>query len=113
VPHAWKAGPQALALRAMPDGGTMANQEAMVCAGAIAARSPGQPVPDQPLIANTCYSFISRNEAIHGAAVYRYDAAKRLMVAAPGAVGISEAPSATEGVYAMGWATNIINDALE
>ena len=97
----------------MPKSAHMANQHAKVCAGAIAALSLGVPVPDQPIIANTCYSFISHNEAIHVAAVYRYDAAKRLMVAAPGAGGMSAAPSAAEGIYAMGWATNIISDTLE
>ncbi len=97
----------------MPKSAHMANQHAKVCAGAIAALSLGLPVPDQPIIANTCYSFISHNEAIHVAAVYRYDAAKRLMVAAPGAGGMSAAPSAAEGIYAMGWATNIISDTLE
>ncbi len=96
----------------MPKSGHMANQQGKVCAGAIAALSLGQPVPDQPIIANTCYSFISHNEAIHVAAVYRYDAAKRLMVAVPGAGGLSDAPSAAEGIYAMGWATNIISDTL-
>jgi hypothetical protein len=97
----------------MPKSAHMANQHAKVCAGAIAALSLGQPLPDQPIIANTCYSFISPNEAIHVAAVYRYDAARRLMVPAPGAGGMSAAPSAAEGVYAMGWATNIIGDTLQ
>ncbi len=96
----------------MPKSGHMANQEAKVCAGAIAALSLGQPVPDQPIIANTCYSFISHNEAIHVAGVYRYDAAKRTMVPAPGAGGLSPAPNMAEGVFAMGWATNIIADTL-
>ena len=96
----------------MPKSGHMANQEAKVCAGAIAAISLGQKVPDQPIIANTCYSFISHNEAIHVAAVYRYDAAKKTMVPAQGAGGLSPAPTMSEGVYAMGWATNIVADTL-
>jgi NADPH-dependent 2,4-dienoyl-CoA reductase/sulfur reductase-like enzyme len=96
----------------MPKSAHMANQQAKVCAGAIAAISLGQPVPDQPIIANTCYSFISHNEAIHVAGVYRYDAAKRTMVPAPGAGGLSPAPSRAEGIYAMGWATNIVGDTL-
>ena len=97
---------------AMPKSGHMANQEAKVCAGAIAALSVGQPVPEMPIIANTCYSFISQSEVIHVAAVYRYDAEKKTMVAAPGAGGLSAAPSVTEGLFAMSWANNIMNDTL-
>jgi NADPH-dependent 2,4-dienoyl-CoA reductase/sulfur reductase-like enzyme len=96
----------------MPKSGHMANQEAKVCAGAIVAQSMGLPVPSMPIIANTCYSFISQTQAIHVAAVYRYDAEKRTMVAAPGAGGLSEAPTAAEGIYAMAWAANILNDSL-
>jgi hypothetical protein len=33
-------------------------------------------------------------------------------VAAPGAGGLSPAPSTTEGLFAMSWATNIMNDTL-
>ncbi len=96
-----------------PKSGHMANQQAKVCAGAIAALAVGQPVPQQPIIANTCYSFVSQTEAIHVAGVYRYDPAKRTMVAAPGAGGLSEAPSTTESLYAMSWAANIMNDSIE
>jgi len=94
----------------MPKSGHMANQQAKVCAGAIAAQILGEPVPDNPIIANTCYSFVSHQHAIHVAAVYRYDRDKKAMVSAPGAGGISAAPTAAEAVYAMAWATNILND---
>ena len=97
----------------MPKSGHMANQEAKVCAGAIAALSVGQPVPQLPIIANTCYSFVSQSQAIHVAGVYRYDAAKKTMVSAPGAGGLSPEASATESLYAMSWAGNIMNDTLE
>jgi NADPH-dependent 2,4-dienoyl-CoA reductase/sulfur reductase-like enzyme len=96
----------------MPKSGHMANQQAKVCAGAIAAQTLGMPVPSQPIIANTCYSFVSQNEVIHVAAVYRYDAAKKTMVPAEGAGGLSSAPNVIEGLYAMAWATNIMNDTL-
>jgi sulfide dehydrogenase [flavocytochrome c] flavoprotein chain len=96
----------------MPKSGHMANQEAKVCAGAIAAASLGMAVPDNPIIANTCYSFISQSEVIHVAGVYRYDAAKKTMVAAAGAGGLSAAPTATEAIYAMAWAANIMSDTL-
>ena len=97
----------------MPKSGHMANQEAKVCAGAIAALSVGQPVPQLPIIANTCYSFVSQSQAIHVAGVYRYDAAKKTMVSAPGAGGLSPEASTTESLYAMSWAGNIMNDTLE
>ena len=96
----------------MPKSGHMANQEAKVCAGAIAAQSLGMSVPSEPIIANTCYSFVSQSEVIHVAAVYRYDATKKIMVPAPGAGGISAEPSTIEAIYAMSWATNIMNDSL-
>jgi NADPH-dependent 2,4-dienoyl-CoA reductase/sulfur reductase-like enzyme len=96
----------------MPKSGHMANQEAKVCAGAIAAQSLGQPIPDMPIIANTCYSFVSQSEVIHVASVYRYDAAKKTMVVAPGSGGLSPAPTMVEGLYAMSWAGNIMNDTL-
>ncbi len=96
----------------MPKSGHMANQEAKVCAGAIAAVTLGMAVPTEPIIANTCYSFVSQNEVIHVASVHRYDAAKKIMVAAPGAGGLSTEPNIAEGIYAMAWATNIMNDTL-
>jgi NADPH-dependent 2,4-dienoyl-CoA reductase/sulfur reductase-like enzyme len=96
----------------MPKSGHMANQEAKVCAGAIAALSLGQPVPDLPIIANTCYSFVSQSEVIHVASVHRYDAATKTMLTVPGSGGLSAAPSAAEGLFAMAWAANIMNDTL-
>ena len=96
----------------MPKSGHMANQEAKVCAGAIAAMSLGQPVPQMPIIANTCYSFVSQSEVIHVASVYRYDADKKTMVVSPGSGGLSPAPTLVEGLYAMSWAGNIMNDTL-
>jgi sulfide dehydrogenase [flavocytochrome c] flavoprotein chain len=95
----------------MPKSGHMANQEAKVCAGAIAAMSEGQPIPQEPIIANTCYSFVSQTEVIHVATVYRYDPAKKTMVPAPGG-GLSEAPTTAEAVFAMSWAMNILNDTM-
>lgn len=96
----------------MPKSGHMANQEGKVCAGAIAAMSLGQPVPQMPIIANTCYSFVSQSEVIHVASVYRYDADKKTMVVSPGSGGLSPAATMVEGLYAMSWAGNIMNDTL-
>jgi len=96
----------------MPKSGHMANQQAKVCAGAITARLRGIEVPSDPIIANTCYSFVSQTDVIHVASVHRYDAAKKTMLPVPGAGGLSAEPSVIEGIYAMAWATNILNDTL-
>jgi NADPH-dependent 2,4-dienoyl-CoA reductase/sulfur reductase-like enzyme len=96
----------------MPKSAHMANQEAKICAGAIAAEVLGEALPSEPIITNTCYSFVSHNEVIHVAAVYRYDKEKKVMAAVAGAGGLSDAPNMTEGIYAMAWITNIVNDTL-
>lgn len=96
----------------MPKSGHMANQEGKVCAGAIASQVLGLEMPQDPIIANTCYSFVSHTEVIHVAAVYRYDRDKKIMVPAPGSGGVSSQANSVEGIYAMAWATNIMNDTL-
>jgi sulfide dehydrogenase [flavocytochrome c] flavoprotein chain len=96
----------------MPKSAHLANQQAKVCAAAIAAQLAGQPVSDEPIIANTCYSFVNEKEAIHAAGVYRYDAAQRTMAAVAGAGGLSQAPSSEEGFMAVAWIFNILNDTL-
>ena len=64
-----------------------------------------------PVFANTCYSFVSDRMAMHVAHVYRYDAAKKIMLPADGG-GVSAAPSELEGSYAHDWARNIWSDVL-
>ena len=64
-----------------------------------------------PVFANTCYSFVSDKEAMHVATVYRYDANKKIMMAAEGG-GVSLKPSEQEGQYAQAWAANIWSDVL-
>jgi hypothetical protein len=44
--------------------------------------------------------------------VFRYDAEKKTMVQPPGSGGLSDAPSTVEAIWAMAWATNIMNDTL-
>jgi hypothetical protein len=96
----------------LPKSGHMANQAGKVCAAAIAARAAGQPLPQQPVIANTCYSFVSNTEAMHVAGVFRYDGGKRTMVPVQGAGGLSKEPSPSEAVHAFGWAFNILHDTF-
>lgn len=110
VPGVHVLGDALAAAPGMPKSGHMANQQAKVAAAAITALLQGQPVNSEPLIANTCYSFVSDREVIHVASVHRYDAVKRTMATVPGAGGQSSEPSATEGYLALAWLFNILND---
>ena len=96
----------------MPKSAHMANQQAKVCAMAIARMLAGEPPLEDIVIANTCYSFVNQRDAIHVAGVYRYDARERTMKPVQGAGGVSENASALEGVYAMGWLNNILDDTM-
>lgn len=96
---------------ALPKSAHMATNQAKICANAVVQLMAGQ-LPDQnPVFANTCYSYVSNKAAMHVAHVYRYDAAKKIMVAADGG-GVSNAPSELEGDYAGAWAQNIWADVL-
>lgn len=96
---------------ALPKSAHMATNQAKICANAIVQLMAGN-VPDaSPVFANTCYSYVSNNSAMHVAHVYRYDSAKKIMVAAEGG-GVSTAPSELEGSYASAWAQNIWTDVL-
>ena len=90
----------------------MANQEAKVCAAAVAAVLTGEAPSVNPIIANTCYSFVSQAAVIHVATVFKYNAATKRMVAVPGSGGLSSEASLAEGIFAMSWANNILNDTL-
>lgn len=97
---------------AMPKSGHMANQHGKVCASAVVALLNGQPVNDQPMVANTCYSFIDDKEVVHVASVHRYDPAKKTMVTVEGSGGLSPGPTEQEGQYALAWTKNIWADML-
>ncbi len=112
VPGVHVVGDAILSAPGLPKSGHMANQAGKVCAGAIVAAASGRPPSSDPVIANTCYSFVSAQEAMHVAGVYRYDPQQRTMVAVKGAGGISQRPSAAEGVHAIGWAFNILHDTF-
>lgn len=95
----------------LPKSAHVATSEAKVCAAAIIAELSGEAVDQQPVFANTCYSFVDDKQAMHVASVYRYDAKDQDMHAAPGG-GISAAPSLEEGSQADVWAKNIWADVL-
>jgi sulfide dehydrogenase [flavocytochrome c] flavoprotein subunit len=96
---------------ALPKSAHMATSQARICASAIVCAMNGQPVDPSPVFANTCYSYVTDKMAMHVAHVYRYDSAKRVMVAAEGG-GLSDKPSEQEGDYAQYWAKNIWSDVL-
>ena len=96
----------------MPKSGSMANQHAKVCAAAVVALIKGRPVNADPMMMNTCYSFVSGDSAMHVASVHRYDAAQKTIAPVKGAGGVSTAASSAEATYAWGWARNIWAEAL-
>jgi NADPH-dependent 2,4-dienoyl-CoA reductase/sulfur reductase-like enzyme len=96
----------------MPKSGHMANQHAKTCAAAVVALLTGGVPNDLPIYNNTCYSFVSDEDAVHVASVHRYDAEKKTMLTVPGSGGVSSAASELEGRYALAWAHNIWADTL-
>jgi NADPH-dependent 2,4-dienoyl-CoA reductase/sulfur reductase-like enzyme len=95
----------------LPKSAHMATSQARVCASAVVELMQGRAPDPMPVFANTCYSFVDDKQAMHVANVYRYDAAKKIMVSAEGG-GVSLAPSDKEGAYAKAWAHNIWSDIL-
>ncbi len=96
----------------MPKSGHMANQHGKTCAAAVVALLKGQPPLSMPIYANTCYSFVTDEDAVHVASVHRYDPEKKTMIAVAGSGGVSVAASELEGRYAHAWARNIWADTL-
>jgi len=97
---------------AMPKSGHMANQHGKVAAAAIIQLLKGGPVNATPVVMNTCYSFVSGEDAMHIASVHQYDAAEKTFKTVPGSGGVSAVASALEGRYALSWAQNIWADSL-
>jgi NADH dehydrogenase FAD-containing subunit len=96
---------------AMPKSGYTANSEAKICAAAVIELLQGRQPDPVPVIANTCYSMVSNNEAVHVAHVYRYNAEKQVMLPADGG-GVSAKRSEVEGTMANYWLKNIMSDIL-
>ncbi len=95
----------------LPKSAHMATNQARICASAIVELISKRAPDPAPVFANTCYSFVNDKQAMHVATVYRYDANKKIMLAAEGG-GVSLAPSEQEGQYANAWAANIWSDVL-
>jgi len=105
-------GDAIMAAPQMPKSGHMANQHAKVCAAAVVALMHGEAVNTQPLVTNTCYSFVSDKEVIHVASVHAYVPEKKTMEIVLGGSGVSAAASELEGQYAEAWGRNIWSDML-
>ncbi len=105
-------GDATLSAPGMPKSGHMTNSEAKVCAAAVIALMSGREPNPNPVMTNTCYSYVSDTEVIHVASVHQWDAAQSTIVPVKGAGGVSAARNDLEGKYAWAWAQNIWADML-
>lgn len=97
----------------MPKSGHMANNHAKVAAAAIVAQLSGIDPNPQPMLTNTCYSFIDDRNVVHVASVHEYVPAEHTFKVVQGAGGLSPGPTELEGSYANTWARTIWADMLE
>jgi sulfide dehydrogenase [flavocytochrome c] flavoprotein chain len=97
---------------AMPKSAHMANSHAKVAAAAIVAELNGWEINANPMLNNTCYSFVDANNVIHVASVHEYVAAEKTFKTVAGSGGASTAPNEQEGKYAWNWARTIWADTL-
>jgi sulfite dehydrogenase len=112
VPGIHVLGDATLSAPAMPKSASMANQHGKFTAAAVIAKLKGQPVNPDPVIMNTCYSFVSGKAAMHVTSIHHYDPAQKTLVPVKGAGGVSDKSSEAEAAYAWGWARNIWADSL-
>ena len=105
-------GDSTLSASGMPKSGHMANAQGKVCAAALVELLNGREPDPNPVMTNTCYSFVSDREVIHVASVHRYEAGQSTILPVKGAGGVSSARSELEGQYGWSWARNIWADML-
>src|SRR5687767_993070 len=104
-------GDATLSAPAMPKSGSMANNHGKIAAAAVVELLNGR--EPQPLkIINTCYSFVSKDEAIRVSSVHEWEPAQGTLVAVKGSGGVSAARSQAEANYAWNWARTIWADSL-
>ena len=104
-------GDATLSAPAMPKSASMANNHAKIAAAAIVDLLNGrEPAPLK--ILNTCYSFVSRTEAIRVSSVHEWEAGQGTLVPVKGSGGVSAARSEDEGRFAWNWAKSIWADSL-
>jgi sulfide dehydrogenase [flavocytochrome c] flavoprotein subunit len=112
VPNVHVLGDATFPAPLMPKSGHMANQQAKVAAAAIIQLLKGEAVNTQPVVMNTCYSFVTATDVVHVASVHQFDAKDKTFKTVPGSGGVSAQASALEGRYALAWADNIWADML-
>ena len=105
-------GDATLAAPAMPKSGHMANSHGKVAAAAVVAQLSDLAINPNPLLTNTCYSYVSDKLVIHVASVHQYNAEEKTFKTVPGSGGLSTEANALEGTYAWNWAQNIWADTL-
>jgi hypothetical protein len=96
----------------MPKSGHMANNHAKVAAAAIVCELSGWELDPEPMLTNTCYSFVDAKNVIHVSSVHRYDPVGKTFRTVAGSAGVSSGPSELEGAHAWSWARNVWADAL-
>ena len=79
---------------------------------AIVALLNGRAPNPNPVLNNTCYSFVSDTEVIHVASVHQWSDKDKTVTIVPGSGGVSAARSVQEGIYGWSWAQNIWADML-
>ncbi|HOB66770.1 FAD/NAD(P)-binding oxidoreductase [Ottowia sp.] len=95
-----------------PKAGHIANQEAKVCADAIARLlAGGQPDP-APVTNSSCYSTITMSQASWLHAVFQYDAAAGAMAAVPAATGASAGWNADDFKDMNTWFNALMADSF-
>jgi sulfide dehydrogenase [flavocytochrome c] flavoprotein subunit len=95
---------------AMPKSGYSANSEGKICATNIVAAMNGREMVEMSGI-NTCYSFLSHDEAISVAGIYTVKDGK--IVGVPNSGGISKldySDAKVEAKYANSWLKNILTE---
>ena len=105
-------GDATLSAPGMPKSGHMANNQAKVAAAAIVELVNGRAPNPNPVMTNTCYSFVSDTEVIHVASVHQWDDAQKTIAPVKGSGGVSPARNTQEGIYGWSWAQNIWADML-
>jgi len=105
-------GDATLSAPGMPKSGSMANQQAKMCAAAIIELLNGRAPNPEPKIVNTCYSYVSADEAIRVSSVHNWNEQQKTLTPVAGSGGVSSARTALEGAYAWAWAVNIWQDTL-
>lgn len=98
----------------MPKSAFSANNQAKVCAAAVAALLRGE-TPPEPVLINTCYSLVAPHYGISIAAVYHVK--DEAIVTVPGSDGISpldasDETRALEAEYTRSWYANITADTF-